>query len=78
MRRLPIKEKMFTTKTCPNCKIVKQFLTDIDYQVIDAEEQFDLAREYGVMQAPTLIIKRGEQIERYVNASNIKKYAEMK
>ena len=69
---------LFTTKTCPNCKIVKQFLTDIDYQVIDAEEQFDLAREYGVMQAPTLIIKRGEQIERYVNASNIKKYAEMK
>ena len=69
---------LFTTKTCPNCKVAKEFLTDVDYQLIDAEEHFDLAKEYGVMQAPTLIIKRGDQIERYVNTSNIKKYAEMK
>lgn len=75
-----IKEKkvfLFTTKTCPNCKVVKEYLTDIDYQVIDAEENLDLAMKYGVMQAPTLIIKKGDQIERYVNASNIKKYAEI-
>ncbi|MBS6561567.1 MAG: ribonucleoside triphosphate reductase, partial [Clostridiales bacterium] len=69
---------LFTTKTCPNCKVAKEFLSDVDYQLIDAEEHFDLAKEYGVMQAPTLIIKRGDQIERYVNTSNIKKYAEMK
>lgn len=69
---------LFTTKTCPNCKIAKEYLEDMEYQLIDAEENLDLAIQYGVMQAPTLIIKRGEQIERYVNASNIKKYVEIK
>ncbi len=68
---------LFTTKTCPNCKIAKEFLSDMEYKLIDAEEHLDLVQEYGVMQAPTLIVKKGNQIERYVNASNIKKYTDM-
>lgn len=67
---------LFTTKTCPNCKLVKEYLKDIPYMAIDAEENMELATKYGVMQAPTLVEVRGAEIKKYVNASNIKKYAE--
>ncbi len=67
---------LFTTKTCPNCKIAKEYLLEEDYQLIDAEENIELARKYGVMQAPTLIIINDDNTQKYVNASNIKKYVE--
>lgn len=67
---------LFTTKTCPNCKLVKEYLNDMDYTVIDAEENMELAEEFGVMQAPTLVIVAGQSRQKYVNVSNIKKYAE--
>ena len=48
---------LFTTKTCPNCRIAKAKLDDagITYTVIDAEEHPELTSEYGISQAPTLI-----------------------
>ncbi len=67
---------LFTTKTCPNCKIAKEFLKDIDYTVVDAEENLDLVSKYGIMQAPTLIVLDDNKVEKYANASNIKKYVE--
>ena len=67
---------LFTTKTCPNCKIAKEMLGDEDYQVIDAEEQQELVEKFGVMQAPTLVVVSGEKTKKYVNASNIKKYVD--
>ena len=66
---------LFTTKTCPNCKLAKEYLKDVDYTVIDAEENAELAMQYGVMQAPTLVIVAGQSRQKYVNVSNIKKYA---
>ena len=66
---------LFTTKTCPNCKLAKEYLKDVDYMVIDAEENVELAMQYGVMQAPTLVIVAGQSRQKYVNVSNIKKYA---
>lgn len=66
---------LFTTKTCPNCKLAKEYLKDVDYTIIDAEENMDLAVQYGVMQAPTLVIVTGQSQKKYVNVSNIKKYA---
>lgn len=66
---------LFTTKTCPNCKLAKEYLKNIDYTVIDAEENTELAVQYGVMQAPTLVIVAGQSQQKYVNVSNIKKYA---
>ena len=50
---------LFTTKTCPNCKIAKEILKGEDYQIIDAEENQDLVRKYGIMQAPTLVVTVG-------------------
>lgn len=68
---------LFTTKTCPNCYLAKEYLQNIDYTIIDAEENMELAVEYGIMQAPTLVVVEGQSQKKYVNASNIKKYAEI-
>lgn len=67
---------LFTTKTCPNCRLAKEYLKDVDYTVVDAEENSELAVKYGVMQAPTLVIVSGQSQQKYVNASNIRRYAE--
>ncbi len=68
---------LFTTKTCPNCKLAKEYLKGVNYVAIDAEENIELAGRYGVMQAPTLVVVNGNGHKKYVNASNIKKYAEL-
>ncbi|MBR2530599.1 MAG: ribonucleoside triphosphate reductase, partial [Lachnospiraceae bacterium] len=67
---------LFTTKTCPNCKLAKEYLKNDSYVLIDAEENTELAQRYGVMQAPTLVVVSGDKIRKYANASNIRKYAE--
>jgi len=67
---------LFTTKTCPNCKLAKEYLKEEKYVLIDAEENMELASRYHVMQAPTLVVVNGESHQKFVNASNIKKYAE--
>ena len=67
---------LFTTKTCPNCAVAKEMLknANVDYELIDAEENIELAQQYGVMQAPTLVITGGDKTAKYVNASNIQKF----
>ncbi len=67
---------LFTTKTCPNCRIAKELLKDVAYEVVDAEERIDLTNEYGIMQAPTLVELRDGEVRKYVNASNIKAFVE--
>lgn len=67
---------LFTTKTCPNCKLAIDYLKGQKYVVIDAEENMELAQRYQVMQAPTLVVVSGDRYSKYVNASNIKKYVE--
>ena len=67
---------LFTTKTCPNCRIAKEFLKNTEYETVDAEERLDLVNEYGIMQAPTLIVLKDGEILKYVNASGIKGFVE--
>jgi len=67
---------LFTTKTCPNCKLAKEMLEGIDYILIDAEENRELVERYRIMQAPTLVVVDKGEFKKYVNASNIKKYVE--
>ncbi len=67
---------LFITKTCPNCKLAKEYLKEDKYVLIDAEENMELAGRYGVMQAPALVVTNGDEYKKYVNASNIKKYAD--
>lgn len=69
---------LFTTSTCPNCRIAKEMLAEAEeeYQVIDAEKNPEMTARYGIMQAPTLVIIQGDKITKYVNASNIQKYVD--
>lgn len=69
---------LFTTKTCPNCAIAKEMLSQEQYVLIDAEENIELVQKYGVMQAPTLVVVSEDETKKYVNASNIQKYLNMR
>jgi ribonucleoside-triphosphate reductase len=67
---------LFTTKSCPNCKLAKEALNGIPYILMDAEENPELAYKYKVRQAPTLVIVNKDQVKKYANLSNITKYVE--
>ncbi len=67
---------LFTTKTCPNCRLAKEMLKGEAVQIIDAEENPELVKKYGIMQAPTLVVVDGTRTKKYVNASNIRKYVD--
>ena len=73
-----VKEYLFTTNTCPNCKIAKDILKDEKYEIIDAEANPSLAQAYGIMQAPTLVVVEEGITSKYANVSNIKKYIDTK
>ena len=68
---------LFTTKTCPNCRIAKTELTraGLDYQVMDVDENLQMVKEYQIRQAPTLVVRKGDQVKIFKGASDIKKYA---
>jgi len=69
---------LFTTKTCPNCKIIKEYLAanNVPYEQIIAEENKDIARGYGIMQAPTAVILDGDNVTKYIGVQNIKNYVQ--
>ncbi|WP_369282049.1 ribonucleoside triphosphate reductase [Oscillibacter sp. GMB15532] len=68
---------LFTTKTCPNCKTAKAGLEQagLSYTVLDVSEHLDLARKYRIMQAPTLLVRRGDKMEAVSGAPDICKLA---
>ena len=63
---------LFATATCPNCKIAMPMLdkAGVAYNVVDAEENVELARQYKLRQAPTLLA--GGKL--YVGVAEIKNY----
>ena len=67
---------LFTTKTCPNCKMVTTWLSNagIEYDKIDAEDNMALSKKYSIMQAPSLVVCNADGYQTYCNASNIRKY----
>ncbi len=67
---------LFTTATCPNCRMAKTFLlaTGIEYQEILANDNVDLTKKLGVTSAPTLVVTQNGKIELIENVSNIRKY----
>ena len=69
---------LFATTTCPNCKMAEKFLSDagVPFEKVYADKSPELAKEYGVTTAPTLVIARGDQVEKIVNVSNVRKFAE--
>ena len=69
---------LFTTKTCPKCRMAKMFLDNagLGYEVVLAEEDPALASELGIKEAPTLVVIKGETAELISNPSNIKGYVD--
>ncbi|MBR7120614.1 MAG: ribonucleoside triphosphate reductase [Lentisphaeria bacterium] len=67
---------LFTTTTCPNCRIAKTFLdkAGIEYEVIVADQDVDAARKYDIRQAPTLVVANGANAEKLAGISAIRKY----
>ena len=67
---------LFTTKTCPNCKMVKAILdkANVPYTVIDAEESPELVEKYDISVAPTLLVKQDGLCWLYQNMTNIRRF----
>ncbi len=74
------KKKMllFTTKTCPNCNTAKALLqrAGVHFEVVSAEENRELAKAYGIMQAPTAVVIEGDRINKHIGVAAIKNYTE--
>lgn len=67
---------LFATPTCPNCKIAAAAMDKLGmvYEKVYANEHIDMAKEFGVRQAPTLVIASDGAIEKYAGLPEIKKY----
>ena len=72
------KVMLFATTTCPNCKMAEKFLGDagVVYEKIYADQNPELAKQYGITAAPTLVVVNGDKIEKIVNVSNVRKFAD--
>ena len=66
---------LFTTATCPNCKIACSLLdkAGVAYEKLLANEHAELATELGIKQAPTLVIIKDGQVSKFAGVSDIKK-----
>ena len=69
---------LFTTPTCPNCKIAKAKLdkAGVAYEVIDANANAELVGRFGVKGAPTLVVAGSKKYELYKGVSDIIKFIE--
>ena len=67
---------LFATKTCPNCRIAESLLekANLPYTKVMADENMDMAEKYGIRQAPTLIYKEGDNVEKYTGVNEIRNY----
>ena len=67
---------LFTTATCPNCKIACATLDKAGYEYTKllADENAELAQELGIKQAPTLVVIKNGEATKYTGVSDIKKF----
>jgi ribonucleoside-triphosphate reductase len=71
---------LFVTPTCPNCKTAKRMLDEagIVYQVIDAYEKPEMAENFHVQTAPSLVIKDKEHStgQTFANVHEIRNFCQ--
>ena len=70
------KPMLFTTATCPNCKMAKKFIAEagFDCDILLAEDNAELVKLYEITSAPTLIVFEQGQPKKIQNVSNIRKF----
>ena len=71
---------LFATPTCPNCKAASSLLdaNHFAFEKIFANEHPDMAKQYGIRQAPTLVVIVDGSQQKYVGLSEIKRYLEQR
>ena len=69
---------LFTTATCPNCRMAKNFLSQaqVQYKEVLATDNPELTKSLNVTQAPTLVVVKDGQVSLIENVSNIRKFIE--
>jgi ribonucleoside-triphosphate reductase len=69
---------LFKTPTCPNCKAAGALLdrAGVQYTALNANEERELVSQFGIKQAPTLIVPEGNGYRSFENASLIKGFIE--
>ena len=67
---------LFATTTCPNCRQAEKLLNEagIPYAVKLVEENKDLAVQYAIRQAPTLVIEGDDEPVKLVGVGAIRKF----
>ncbi len=67
---------LFATKTCPKCKIAASLLdsANIQYEKLYVEDNEELARKYGLRQAPTLVVDSPAGAAKFVEVAGVKEY----
>ncbi len=67
---------LFTTATCPNCKIAVSLLdkAGVIFNKLLANENVEAVNALGIKQAPTLVVVENGVANKYTGVSDIKKY----
>ena len=67
---------LVTTTKCPNCAIAKRLMdgAGIVYTVVNADEDPEYAKQYGIRQAPTMLVFSGSEATPLVGLSAIRQY----
>ena len=70
------KSMLFTTKTCPNCRVAIGYLdkAGYKYEKLLAEENTELVNEFEIKQAPTLIVTDGNDVLKFIGVGEIRAY----
>ena len=73
-----VEVKKFYAQWCGPCKVltplmenVKTKFTDVKFENVDIDSQFEVAQKYFVRSVPTVIIeKNGKEVERFVGVQS--------
>lgn len=72
---------MFSAQWCNPCKQakpvfqqLKESTSDVQFEIIDIDEQEQMAKDFNVTGVPTfMLIEDGEEVKRLVGAANVSK-----
>ena len=69
---------LFTTATCPNCRMAKTFLSqaNVEYHEVLATDNVELVKLLNITAAPTLVVVENGNTEVVENVSNIRRFIE--
>jgi len=68
---------LFTSPTCPNCKLAKLELerAELPFRVVDVSRDLELATAYQVRQLPTAVVLRGGRAQTLTGMAGIRQFA---